>query len=112
MAVQKWGGEQEGFVKYLGWGMWAVKQTSPLDSRHFLFVIIFFHQNIFPKTRKCCAIFIVVSMDEVTAGGAAQAINVQVCLILLFTWRIYFDVAYITFSSEFSKYETGKVGKF
>lgn len=72
----------------------------------------FFHQNIFPKTRKCGAIFIVVSMDEVTAGGAAQATNVQVCLILLFTWRIYFDVAYTTFSSEFSKYGTGKVGKF
>lgn len=74
----------------------------------------FFHQSgiIFPKTRKGGAIFTVVSMDEVTTGSAAQAVNVQVCLILLFTWGIYFDVAYTTFSSEFSKYETGKVGKF
>lgn len=40
-------------------------------------------------------------MDEVTAGSAAQDVNVQVCLTLLFAWGAYFDVAYTAFSSEF-----------
>lgn len=69
-------------------------QTRSLDSRHFLFVRIFFHTLgiIFPKTRKCGAIFRVVSMDEVTTGTAAQDINVQVHFILLFAWGGYCDV--------------------
>lgn len=67
---------------------------------------------IFPKMRKCGAIFIAVSMDEITKGSGAQDVNVQVCLILLFAWGGYFDVAYTAYSSEFSKYETGKAGKF
>lgn len=92
--------------------MWAVKQSIRLKTPSIC--CNFFHSPgiIFPKKRKCGAIFIVVSMNEITTGSAEQDVNVQVCLILLFAWGGYFDVTYTPFNSELSKYGTGKVGKF